>query len=331
MDRRTLLGLAAAAPLLGSLEQVRRTFDHALPLVPSELDTDEWERVAADYAVRVLVEPPERLFAGLAADLNDLRARMAESSGTVRTDLTHAFAQLAALCAIALVQVHETDAANRWWRTASRAAAATGDRELAGLIAGRQAVFSLYSSSPATVLALADRAVAVSPPDGVGRISGLAARAQVHARTGNDGAALTALREVTEMFPDLPASTAPYGVWSWPEQRLRFVASEVHSHAGRTREAFAEQEAALRLYPSSSWGGPAQLHAHRATALIKAGDLTAGTEHLAGTLAELKPWQRRDALVHRSAAAALACVPPKQRGLPSVRRVRALLAEERQA
>lgn len=331
VDRRTLLGLAVGAPLLGRLEQLRRTMDDALPLSPGQTDVDEWERVASDYANSIHLQPPNQLFASLTADLDDLAARITEAAANVKTDLVHSFAQLAALTAIVLVNMKEDAASQRWWRTAARAAAASGDNQLEGLIAGRHAIISIYNDSPENVLAKANRAIHCSAHGSVGSVNGLAARAQILARTGRDGEALDSLRRITEAFPDLPTNLAPTSQWAWPEQRLRFVQSEVHTYAGRVDDAVTAQDAALALYPRASWQGPSQIHAHRAAAIIQDGDVLGGVDYLGGVLDRLNPWQRSNALVHRSATTALVRIPRPQRALPPVREVTALLEATKRA
>lgn len=244
----------------------------------------------------------------------------------MRARFVHSAAQLAGLTAIALVHAREHTAAQRWWRTAARAADAADDPQLQALIVGRQAVMSLYSDTPQTVLNHADRAISLAGnAAGVGAINGMAARAQMLARMGCDEEAKAALRDIHDLFPQIDHAWDDTTQWGWQEQRLRFVESEVHTYGGRVQEADQAQGAALALYPRSSWQGPAQIHAHRAAAFIGSGDIALGAAHLGNLLDQMQPWQRRNGLVQRSVVATLERVPREQRKMEPVRQVRALL------
>ncbi len=333
VNRRTLLTLlgpaALGGPILDTLEQLRRSLDGALALEPAERDADEWEQLAADYARHVHVQPPARTLPALTADFADLHDRIATASGPLRTRMIHSAAQLAALTAITFVTVRDTLTAQRWWRTAARAAATVGDPRLSALISGRHAVLSLYSAAPERVLAMADRAIALGtskPCAGV--IMGWSARAQTLARLGHDEAARQALDTITDLYPRLPDSDNhdKTSQWTWTDQRLHFIESEVHSFAGRINLAFRAQDAARALYPATSFQGPTQIEAHRATVLIRSGHVETGVTHLASTLDALTDWQRADGLVHRTATDAVNAVPADQQHKPYVTRARALFA-----
>jgi transcriptional regulator with XRE-family HTH domain len=177
--RRTLLGLlgpvALGAPLMFRTE-------------PAVQDVDDWEQTVSEYAREVGTMPAMQLLPGLVADFAEIHLRITEASGHVRTRLIRSASQLAALTAIALTNAGERHAAERWWRTAGRAASETSDPELASLVRGRYAVFSFGAAPDERVLGLADSAVEL----GMGRpcvgvVSGLAARAQTLAQLGRHG------------------------------------------------------------------------------------------------------------------------------------------------
>jgi hypothetical protein len=113
--------------------------------------------------------------------------------------------------------------------------------------------------------------------------------------------------------------------WNWAEQRLRHVESHIHTYAGRVSEAGNAQDAALAAYPMANFQGRTQIELHRATALIRAGDVDAGTRHLATALEQLEPWQRQDGIVLRSARSTLDIVPSRQRDLSGFRHAREIL------
>lgn len=334
VERRALLKLIGgglALPLTGRLEDLRQSVDHALNAVPTTQEVDEWERLAFEYAQQVGRLSPAHYFADLLADLGEVQDRLATSPDGLRPRLVCVCGQLSALTAIALFsQVGDTRNAARYWRTALRAVDQVGDRTLRALVRGSRAVFALYDPRQApSVLALADDAINVA--DGapcVGVANGHAARAQALAQLGQHGAARDALHDLSHVFTRLPDSVRAdrLSTWGWAEQRLRFVESHVHSYAGRLGDAATAHDAALALYPSSSYQGPAQVELHRATCLIVAGDPSEGARHAIRTLEALPVDHRRDALLHRTATLALDRVPDGTFDLPAVAEARDRLA-----
>lgn len=333
MKRRTLIALAGpaaigAGPIADKLERARRSLECALGFEPAEQDADDWERIAAEYARRVHLLPPATTLPTLAGDFAALRSDISAAPDRIRTRMVHSAAQLAAVTAIVMVILRQHHVAARWWLTAARAATSVGDPRLSALVAGRQAVMSLYDTAPDKVLAMADRAISAGGSRACpGVLNGLSARAQALTRLGRDDDALVALNEVGDLFEKLPShdSTDPGSQWSWTEQRLHFVASDVHSRAGRVVPANRTQDAALNLYPTDSFQGPAQIGIQRATALIGSGDVTSGSRHLSDLLGSLADWQLADGLVHRTALEAMRRIPSQFDNTAAVRASRTLL------
>ncbi len=318
--RRTLLGLvgqvAVTSPLVERLEEVRRGLDGMFPSEPTDRDADDWEQTVATYAHEVGAMPATQLLGDLVADFEEIKRRIADATGILRTRLVHSGTQLAALTAISLLNLRQQRSAERWWRTASRAAEGAKDQRLAALVSGRQAVFSLHTAPPARVLMLAAAAVerGRNTPC-VGVISGLAAQAQILSEIGRYAEARVALNQVADMFERLPelALTDQQSQWNWAEQRLRHVESHVHAHAGRVDEAQAACDAASACYPRGNYQGRTQVAMHQAVALIRAGDVRGGAAHLTSVFEGLVPWQRADGLVLRSGKAVVDKVPSTMR------------------
>ena len=324
VKRRKLLSLigqvAVTSPLVERLEEVRRGLDGMLPAEPTDRDADDWEQAVATYAHEVGTVPATQLLGDLVADFEEIRRRITEASGPLRTRLIYSGTQLAALTAISLFNLREQRSAERWWRTASRAAEGARDPKLGALVSGRQAVFSQHTAPPSRVLALADAAIVRGQNSPcVGVISGLAARAQILSEVGRHSEASAALNQVTDMFERLPESALndQQSQWNWAEQRLRHVESHVHAHAGRISEAQAAQDAATACYPASNYQGRTQVAMHQAVAMIRAGDIGGGADHLTSVFDGLEPWKRSDGLVLRSGEAVLDTVPLEKRVHPS--------------
>jgi transcriptional regulator with XRE-family HTH domain len=334
--RRELLGVlggtVAAASLTERLERLRRSLDGALGTVPTERDADEWDRAASNYAHEVGVLAPGELLPPLLADFGELADRLDEATGHVQRRLIHTAAQLGGLAAIVLTSLGDAVTARRWWRTAARAADASGDYRAAALIRGRQAVFSLYSGEPTSTLGLASAAIAAGqrkPCAGVA--SAYAARAQALAQAGRDGEARQALDRLEDVFAQLPNDVSGdyFTQWGWSEIRLRHVQSYVFTRAADLRAAGRAQDAALALYPETSYQGyqgRTQVEMHRAECLIRAGDVDAGAQHAARVISTLPPAQRQDNLVALTALTALRAIPEQQRQRPSARAAREMLA-----
>lgn len=334
VERRTLLGilggLAVSGKLAEQLEHQRRTLDAAFIAEPTRRDADEWERVALDYAHEVGRLPAGQLLPEMVSDFSEIQSRIDQSAGTVKRRLLHVAGQLAALTAIALISAGEARSARRWWRTAARAAEDSGDRRLASLVRGRQAVFSLYSTRlMLSVIDIADVAIETGGDEAcAGVVSGHAARAQALARLGRHDEATEATRHLGDMYERLPEATRRdlRSQWGWSEQRLRHVESFVYSEAGDVERARPCQDAAIALYPPGSYQGRTQVELHRASCLIRAGDVRGGAEHTAQTLQRLTADHRTDDLVLRTAQATLSIIPPEDAQTPAVRDARELLA-----
>jgi hypothetical protein len=332
VERRMLLKLiggALALPLAGPLEDLRRRVDGALAPAATGHEVEEWERLADEYSRMVGYLPPGDHLTDLLTDLDEVRSRLTTATDDLHPRLLRVCGLLSALIAITLqTQIGDTGNAVRYWRTALRAVDQTGDRTLRSQLRGRRAVLATYDPrQSASVLALADDAITVA--DGMpcaGVASGYAARAQVFAQLGQHDQARDALRQLSDTFDRLPGSLRRWGQWGQTEQRLRFVESHVHSYAGRLSTAASAQDAALALYPPSSYQGRAQIELHRATCLIVAGDPSEGARHAICAIQALPSEHRHDALVRRTAALALDQVPEAARSLPAVAEARDLLA-----
>jgi hypothetical protein len=101
--------------------------------------------------------------------------------------------------------------------------------------------------------------------------------------------------------------------------------SHVHAYAGRLAEASHAQDAALAVYPAGNFQGRSQIELHRAVALIQAGDVDTGANHLVSTMERLEPWQREDGIVVRSAKSTFDMIPRVHADRVDVRLAREVL------
>jgi hypothetical protein len=331
VNRRDMLAAMIAGPLALQmhLEELRRQLDGISTVPASEHDADEWAQVAAGYARQVSTMPAVAYLPHLLADAGEITGRVNAASGTVRLSLARSAAQIAALTAIAMSMLGDQRTAARWWRTSARVAAESGDRDLAALIAGRQAVLALYGpGGNADALTRSDLALAAAGGRAVaGAASAHAARAQAYCRMGRHQDALASLDDLRRIWDRLPSEdvAAADSEWGQPERRVRHTESWVLTLAGATRAAFAAQDAALALYPVRG-RGRTQVEMHRAETLIRSGDIDGGARHCTQVLASLAPAWRGDTLITSSARAALSAVPAAMGQRQPVREAREMLA-----
>lgn len=320
---------AMAGGFLSSVEPLRRRVDTALALPTNEYDADEWDRVADEYAHTVGRLPAVEVLPRLLTDLDEVCVRMESSRDDLRTRLVRVCGQLSALAAISFVNFGNPMEGSRYWRTSQRAAELLGDCQFQALVRGRRAVFALYAPAQyRTILKLADDAIAIGRLPAAGAASAHAARAQLFAQQGDCADARSALADLEAVFTRLPVQVLSdrQSQWGWSEQRLRHVQSYVHSYTGSVAEATDAQEAALALYPSSSYQGSAQVHLHRAACMIITGDPSEGVRHMIRTIEGLPANVSRDGLLRRSAALVLEALPDRAAKLPVVAQARELLA-----
>jgi hypothetical protein len=99
----------------------------------------------------------------------------------------------------------------------------------------------------------------------------------------------------------------------WPEVRLRHTESYVYTWLGDTARAYAAQERALQLYPGALLREWAAMLMHRATCIVRDGDVGGGLAY-AGTVLDDLPTEHHTDLVYAVARAAVAAVPESDRG-----------------
>ncbi|MBV9312463.1 MAG: helix-turn-helix transcriptional regulator [Pseudonocardia sp.] len=325
MRRRTLLGLVDGSVLDSAakgLEPVRRQLDAALDGPVTEDDATEWERAVDRYSRLVNRFPAEQVLPGLLIGLDEVRGQLETASGDLWLRLLGVCALLSGLAATSLVGAGCWSDAERYWRTAQRAARFSEDRVVRCLVASDRAVFGIYmpGGNPATLLGIADEALAWGEGTiSKGTANALSARAQVLSLLGDRAGAYAALATLETVFEQLDGG--------WPEPRLCHVRSFVYSHVGSARESAAAQDQALAKYPCPLSPGAVQVQMHRARSIIASGDPTQGVRHIVTMLEKIGP-SFRHGYVGTSAEFALHALPEKARSLSGVQRARELISEK---
>lgn len=317
-DRRHLL---ASLALLGvdtasrtePLEPIRQALNRAIPGGLHGHLVQDWEETAFEHGHAFLTTPPHELLPDLAADLVSLLTSIRTvPDGATRDDLCGPAGKLAALMAMTVSTLGERRHARDWWKTARHAADASRDQDLQVWVRGYEAMNSLYSGRPLTVvLRLADQAIAIGGrAAGAAALEAMASRAQALAMMGRQQEADEALHALANHWERLPAAAPDdrLATGAWPETALQHTIAFTTTHTGAFDRATQAQDAAAALYPPQMRRQRAQIELLRATSLVRAGDVTAGVEHAGRTIEALATVQRTTT-IQRGARMVLEAVP----------------------
>jgi transcriptional regulator with XRE-family HTH domain len=313
MQRRTVLrsltalAAATASPTI-ALEALRHGLDHLADAGP-----DEWQAIAADYAFVFYTTPSSELVKQLSVDLTVLEHTLA---GQPSTDLARAAGQLSVVMAMALASSHQIPLARRWWRTARRYADQSGDLDTRLWVRDWEVVNGTYEARPIRqILDLAEETIALAGDHICCGTAGVwAGRAQALAVAGHAEAAVAALHATADATDRMPTTVTAdaESMLGWPEVRLRHTESFVYAHLGLTAEAFAAQDRALSLYPAELARERAQLQLHRASCVIRQGDIADGLRYAADTLDAL-PTDQHNALLYEVCRRVMHATPHSER------------------
>lgn len=299
----TTLAAATASPVV-ALEALR----HGLEQL-ADADPDEWDAIAADYAVTFYSIPAIELVGQLGADLVVLEHMLAAKP---HADLHRVAAQLSVVTAMALASAQQVPLARRWWRTARRYADQSGDLDTRIWVRDWEVVNGTYERRPIRhILNLADETIALADGHVCRGTAGVwSGRAQALALAGCAEDAIDALRATADITECMPAAVVAdaESMLGWPEVRLRHTESYVYTHLGMTSQAMTAQDRALELYPMELARERAQLQMHQASCHIQRGDIADGLRHAASVLDELPAYQH-NALLYEVGQRVMQVVP----------------------
>jgi hypothetical protein len=313
VDRRRFLGTAAVAATgaiaLPGIAEARQGIDAAL----SGSDAGDlayldgaFERHRGGYRGR----PPTVVLAQMRGDLDLLRNVLSRPhAAAARTDLARTAAGITGL--VAIIQHDRSDQrdSHGWFATAEQAARESGDRQMLAWALARHAMVPLNYGAPraAADLAVRARAEAGQKPSAAAALAA-AVTARALAAVGDQQGALRSVADARLIAEHLDGTQAADTWFGYPLQKHHVHLSQAFTLLGRTREAYAEQEAALALTRSPSVMTRALLEMDAATCLNADGDPTAAADKAVGIWERL-PEAYRDGLV-RSRAVALHQVLP---------------------
>jgi tetratricopeptide (TPR) repeat protein len=285
-------------------EALRHGLEHL-----ANADPDEWDTIAAEYAVTFYSLPAVELVNQLSIDLTVLEHTLAAKPAA---HLHRVAAQLSVVMAMALASAQQLALARRWWRTARRYADQSRDLDTRIWVRDWEVVNGTYERRPIRhILHLADQTISLAGDHVCCGAAGVwSGRAQALALAGHTDESLNALRRTAQLTEQMPATVVAdaESMFGWPEVRLRHTESYVYTHLGLTSQAIAAQDRALELYPAELARERAQLQMHRARCHILNGDIADGLRYAASVLDDL-PADQHNALLYEVGQHVMRAVP----------------------
>lgn len=143
--------------------------------------------------------------------------------------------------------------AQRWFTTAARAAAESGDRQMMAWVLARHAMVPLNYGAPRAAADLAARArrIAGKTPSAAAALAA-AVSSRALAATGDRRGALNAVAQARGTIEQLGRTGLADTWFGYPPQKHSVHLSQAFTLLGETRQAYAEQNAALALTNSPS-------------------------------------------------------------------------------
>lgn len=255
---------------------------------------EAFERHRGGYRGRL----PAVALAEMRSDLGLLRDVLSRSHpASVRTDLARTTAGITGLVAIIQHDRGDQRDSHSWFATAQPAARESGDRHMLAWTLARYAMVPLNYSAPgaAAELAVRARAEAGRKPSASAALAA-AVTARSLAAIGDTEGALGAVADARSIAEQLDGTQAADTWFGYPDQKHHVHLSQAFTLMGRTREAYAEQAAALALTRSSSVMTRALLSMDEATCLAADGDFAGAADVAVAVWVEL-PQEYRDGLV----------------------------------
>jgi hypothetical protein len=304
VDRRQFLGAAAAATgavALPGIAEARQGINAALTGSDAGdlayLD-GAFERHRGGYRGR----PPTVVLTQMRDDLDLLRDVLSRPhAAAARADLARTAAGITGL--VAIIQHDRSDQrdSHGWFTTAEQAARESGDRQMLAWALARHAMVPLNYGAPKAAADLAGRArVEAGPNPSAAAALAAAVNARALAAIGDQRGALRSVADARLIAEHLDGTQAADTWFGYPLQKHHVHLSQAFTLLGRTREAYAEQEAALALTRSPSVMTRALLEMDAAICLHTDGDPTAAADK-AVAIWERLPEAYRDGLVRARA------------------------------
>ncbi|HEX6467868.1 MAG TPA: helix-turn-helix transcriptional regulator [Streptosporangiaceae bacterium] len=250
VDRRNFLSLAAATPLVVSLDDTRTQMIDDLRRQLPAADLEHWWDLTDAHVHSYGTLAPGMLLARLDPDLAEI-ATLAKRYPHQR-DVHLIASRLCGLTGALHTDLEQDRQAREWLHAAARYADLSGNIAQQYWVAMAEAIDALYTGVPHRVVRIAHRARHTFGPGSnapaAAQLTGLAARA--HAQLGNAKAANGELDKARAIFGRMTPEQANEPWWGFPEREMTMYSSQVLSRTGH-RDAWDEQDKALAGYPDS--------------------------------------------------------------------------------
>ncbi len=238
--------------------------------------------------------PPLVVLGQMKADLDLLRDVLGRPHPAhTRTDLARTAAGITGLVAIIQHDRGDQRDAHGWFATAEQAARESGDKQMLAWVLARHAMVPLNYGAANAAASLAARARAESgesPTASAALAAAVTARALASA--GDHQGALRAVADARNIAEHLDGAQTADTWFGYPRQKHHVHLSQAFTLMGRTRDAYAEQEAALALTRSPSIMTRALLEMDAAACLRTDGDLTGAVDKAVSIWEKLPPAYR---------------------------------------
>ena len=281
LDRRCLLGALLAGSVAPSVmfDGIRAGYEQLLN--SRAPDVDEWLDKVSTYGRDYMSVGAAEMQSRLAGDLIMLREHLQSP------ELWGVAAKLLTVYG-KTIPSGESDGAVGWYRLAAKAADRSGDTDARVWVRGRSALALAYegASLPIAVV-LAQQALAISDRPSMGTVNAYMALAHVAGWNGRAEAAIKAMHSSRRAF-DVAGSDEQISDFAVPEWRMSTFCSMLLSRLGDPG-AEAEQQNADRTRPAQLPRFATHIELHRALAMVKSGDTTAGRDHARSAMGKLPP------------------------------------------
>lgn len=316
-----------AHPVLEQVELLRRGLHDVVSTGSmTEAAVDDWEQNAISHGRATRYRPAGALLVELSADFAELQRSLGgrQTSSALRR-LTRVTAQMAGLMFLTLIKLDAPSAARNWARTARVAADEADDPAIRSWVRAQEAYVHYYAGNLKEALDVARHAQALA---GEAACVGVPLAAALEARTlavlGQDADARDAVRRAEGAVGLLDAEALVPSAFGYNEAQLRFHEGNALTHLHDTRGAWAAQERALELYPTSDYLDRTLLQLDRSSCLVYDGDAATAMTHATQTLADLTDEQRSGLILMRGHQV-LNTLSSSQRALPAAREFHDLL------
>ncbi|MFF0626762.1 hypothetical protein [Streptomyces sp. NPDC004296] len=330
MKRRQLLRGALAAGLTGTalaaLNDTRSAFDHTLASATTA-DLSDLEAAAEKYAYGYRGQTPTDLLADLVGDFDELRPQFAlPQPAATRTRMCRIAGQMAGMAAVVLHDLGDRRQARAWFRTATTAAAESGDTSLHAWVLAREAMVPLNYGAPKAAAELAEQArhVAGGKPTASATIAAAVA-ARAYALSGQSDRAHGALAEANRLMNRLDASEHADTWFGHGERKHHVHLSHALTSLGETDRARESQQWALALSGATSSMSCTLLRIDAAACLHRDGDTEQACRTAVAALTALPP-AYATGLIHERGMDLLRSIPLQHHREPAVRELQQALA-----